>query len=90
MIDDEAFRRKIEDIEIQLHALEFTELRIFSGLAAGQRPGAESSLLKTRGTELQQGITELVLEAVAYAAMPFVRDPWGTLIELTEGLRDLP
>jgi len=81
LIEDDSFRRKIEDVEIQLHALEFTELRIFSGLAAGQRPGAESSLLKTRGTELQQAITELVLEAVAYSAIPFVRDPWARVNE---------
>jgi alkylation response protein AidB-like acyl-CoA dehydrogenase len=76
LIEDGEFRRKIEDIEIQLHALEFTELRLFSKMAAGQRPGAESSMLKTRGTELQQAITELALEAVNYSAMPFVQNPW--------------
>ena len=77
LIDEAEFRRKIEEVEIQLHALEFTELRIFSKLAAGGRPGAESSLLKTRGTELQQAITELAVEAVQYGAMPFVQNPWA-------------
>ncbi len=76
LIDDADFRRKIDEVEIQLHALEFTELRIFSKLATGGRPGAESSLLKTRGTELQQAITELAMEAVQYGAMPFVQAPW--------------
>ena len=77
LIEDADFRRKIEEVEIQLHALEFTELRIFSKLATGGRPGAESSLLKTRGTELQQAITELAMEAVQYGAMPFVQAPWA-------------
>ncbi|NOT41306.1 MAG: pimeloyl-CoA dehydrogenase large subunit [Alphaproteobacteria bacterium] len=77
LLDDASFRRKIEEVEIQLHALEFTELRVFSKLATGGRPGAESSLFKTRGTELQQAITELAVEAVQYSAMPFVQNPWA-------------
>ena len=77
LIDDSEFRRKIEDVEIQLRALEFTEMRFFSKMSTGQRPGAESSLFKTRGTELQQAITELALEAVQYSAMPFVQNPWA-------------
>ena len=43
-------------------ALEFTELRILGALSTGQNVGPESSLLKTRGTELQQQISELWLE----------------------------
>ncbi|HAH11890.1 MAG TPA: pimeloyl-CoA dehydrogenase large subunit [Alphaproteobacteria bacterium] len=74
--EDPDFQRKIADIDVQLSAMEFTELRIFSGLAAGQRPGAESSMLKCRGTELQQAVTELVLEAVGHHALPFVENPW--------------
>ena len=81
LIEDTDFCRKIEDVEIQIHALEFTELRIFSKMAAGQRPGAESSMLKTRATELQQAVTELALEAVTYSAMPFVQDPWARVNE---------
>jgi alkylation response protein AidB-like acyl-CoA dehydrogenase len=81
LIDDADFRRKIEEVEIQLHALEYTELRVFSKLATGGRPGAESSLFKTRGTELQQAITELALEAVQYSSMPFVANPWARVNE---------
>jgi len=81
LIDDLDFRRKIDEVDIQISALEFTELRVFSRLTAGQRPGAESSLFKTRSTELQQAITELALEAVNYAAMPFVQDPWARVNE---------
>jgi alkylation response protein AidB-like acyl-CoA dehydrogenase len=76
LIDDVSFRRKLDEIEVQLHALDFTELRFFSRMSTGQRPGAESSLFKTRGTELQQEISELVVEAIQYSSMPFVQAPW--------------
>lgn len=69
--DDRAFATKLDWIEIQILAMEFTELRILGALAAGQNVGPESSLLKTRGTELQQAVTEVALEASGYYALPF-------------------
>ena len=69
--DDPVFKAKLDWIEIQILAMEFTELRILGALAAGQNVGPESSLLKTRGTELQQAITEVALEATGYYALPF-------------------
>jgi alkylation response protein AidB-like acyl-CoA dehydrogenase len=68
------FSRKLADLEIQITALEFTLLRILSQVARGGAPGAESSLLKVRGTEIQQSITELLLEAGGYYSMPFVAE----------------
>ena len=56
--------RKLSDIEVQLLALEYTELRILGALAAGQNVGPESSMLKTRGTELQQAVTEIATEVI--------------------------
>ncbi|NJN06094.1 MAG: pimeloyl-CoA dehydrogenase large subunit [Rhodobacteraceae bacterium] len=69
--EDAAFKARIDDVEIQILALEFTELRILGALSAGQNVGPESSLLKTRGTELQQALTELATEAVGYYGNPF-------------------
>ncbi len=60
--DDVGFRRRFMGVEVEILALEATELRILSALAAGQNVGPESSLLKTRGTELQQSVSELGLE----------------------------
>ena len=60
--DDVGFRRRVMGVEVEILALEATELRILSALAAGQNVGPESSLLKTRGTELQQSVSELGLE----------------------------
>jgi hypothetical protein len=47
-------------------ALEFTELRVLATVASGGAPGAESSLLKIKGTELQQAIQELRMELAGY------------------------
>ena len=72
LIEDPAFREKIATIEIDLLALESLVLRILSDESAGKGPGPEASFLKIRGTEVQQGITELLFEAVGNYAHPFI------------------
>ena len=71
LIDESGFQKKLAETEIAISAMEFTELRILSQLSAGKNVGPESSLLKCRGTELQQQLTELVLEATGNYAVPF-------------------
>ena len=73
LIEDMGFARKISQLEIDLAALEITELRTLAGEQAGKGPGPESSLLKVKGTEIQQRLTELTLEAVGYYGMPDFR-----------------
>jgi alkylation response protein AidB-like acyl-CoA dehydrogenase len=85
LIDDSSFRARLDDLEIQVSAMEFTELRIFASLSAGQRPGPESSMIKCRNTDLQQMISELSVEAIGYYAMPFVRDTWAKVNEPRPG-----
>ena len=68
--DDADYMRRFHDVEVQILAMEFTELRILGSLAAGQNVGPESSMLKCRGTELQQALTELAVEAIAYYGAP--------------------
>ena len=70
-IEDESFQRKLTEVEIDIHAMEFTELRILSSLSTGKNVGPESSLLKCRGTELQQRLTELTTEALGNYVLPF-------------------
>ncbi|MEO8557790.1 MAG: acyl-CoA dehydrogenase family protein [Rhodospirillales bacterium] len=72
LLQDPSFRDKVADLEVQLQALEFTELRILSAEAGGGAPGPEVSFLKIRGSEIQQRITELVTEAVGYYANPYL------------------
>jgi len=72
LIHDQAFREKIADIEIDLLALESLVLRVLSDESAGKGPGPEASFLKIKGTEVQQGITELLIEAIGNYAHPFI------------------
>jgi alkylation response protein AidB-like acyl-CoA dehydrogenase len=74
LMDDMTFRRKLAETEIKLEALEYAELRMLAAESAGKAPGAEASLLKIRGTEVQQAITELTMEAVGYYANPYVAE----------------
>jgi alkylation response protein AidB-like acyl-CoA dehydrogenase len=64
LLEDPAFRRKLTDVEIDLLALEYTELRMLAAETGGQAPGVEVSMLKIRGTEVQQRLNELELEAM--------------------------
>jgi alkylation response protein AidB-like acyl-CoA dehydrogenase len=72
LIDDAIFAQKIANVEIDLLALEYTELRTLSALSTGQAPGPESSILKIVGTQIIQAIDELYVEAAGYYSMPFV------------------
>ena len=77
LIDDAGFQQRMADIEVELMALEFTELRTLATMAAGGFPGPESSLLKIKGTELQQATQELRMEMAAYyqGVLPTDMDP---------------
>ena len=66
------FLRKIAELEIELKALEYTELRTLAAVSVGKAPGPESSLLKIRGTEIQQRLDELFMEAAGYFSLPYV------------------
>jgi len=74
---DPDFRRKLTEMEIRIEALNATELRIFSAMSSGQPMGPASSMLKLTGSEAQQALTELTLEAVGAYALPFVADTWA-------------
>lgn len=76
-IDDPLFQKRLSDIEIELMALEFTDLRVLASVAAGGAPGAESSLLKIKGTEIQQSIQGLYMDLAGYyqGVLPTDLDP---------------
>jgi alkylation response protein AidB-like acyl-CoA dehydrogenase len=73
LLKDPFFKRKVAELEIDLTALEYTELRTLASESAGKGPGPESSLLKIKGTEIQQRITELALEAAGHYGAPYFR-----------------
>src|SRR5260221_359142 len=72
LLSDAFFRRKVAELEIDLTALEFTELRTLAGESSGEGPGPESSILKIKGAEIQQRLTELALEAAGHYGAPYL------------------
>ncbi len=71
LIDDALFAAKLAALEIELIALEVTVLRVISQEARRKAPGPEASVLKVKGTEVQQRLTELMVEAAGPLALPF-------------------
>jgi len=71
LLQDPVFAAKVAALEIELLALEMTVLRVVSSENAGKGPGPEASLLKIKGTQIQQMLTELMVEAVGPYAQPF-------------------
>ena len=71
LIEDSRFAEKLAGIEIELMALEYTTLRFIARTDAGDEPGPEVSLLKIRGSEVQQAITEATMAALGYHALPY-------------------
>jgi len=69
LLEDPLFAAKVADLEIELMALEMTVLRVLA--QANKAPGPEASVLKVRGTEVQQRLTELMVEAAGPMALPF-------------------
>ncbi|MEP9321250.1 acyl-CoA dehydrogenase family protein [Pseudomonas sp. LABIM340] len=74
LIDDPLFRAQIADLEVQLMAAEMSNLRILAAAREGGGSGAESSILKVRGTEIRQAITHLLRKAVGPYALPFLEE----------------
>jgi alkylation response protein AidB-like acyl-CoA dehydrogenase len=70
--EDVRFRDRVSRLEVELMALEITNLRFLDQMRrTGQPPGADVSMLKIRGTEIQQSLTELMMQAVGPLAQPF-------------------
>ena len=68
LAEDASFTHRLSKVEVDLAALEITNLRMISGLRAGSGPGPESSTLKITGTTIEQALNELGVEALAYYA----------------------
>ncbi|HPN78154.1 MAG: acyl-CoA dehydrogenase family protein [Dokdonella sp.] len=64
LIEDAVFATRIAQVELELKALEITTLRVIFAEAQNHAPGPEASILKIRGTEIMQRITELQVEAL--------------------------
>ncbi|MEQ8589583.1 MAG: acyl-CoA dehydrogenase family protein [Roseitalea porphyridii] len=74
LIENPVFAAKVAQVEIDLMAMATTNLRTLAAAAAGQAPGAESSMLKIKGTVIRQQINHLARQAVGPYAAPFVSE----------------
>ncbi|EOH6077654.1 acyl-CoA dehydrogenase family protein [Burkholderia cenocepacia] len=74
LADDPFFAARLARVEIELENMRTTNLRVLAAVAGGGVPGAESSMLKIRGTQIRQEITALMRRAMGPYAQPFVDD----------------
>ena len=72
-IADPVFRMKLAAVEVELKALEMTQMRVIAAAQKAEKgkPNPMSSVLKIKGSELQQATTELLMDVVGPYALPF-------------------
>lgn len=77
LMDEPHFREKVAAVEVELKALEMTQLRVVADERKRERgkPNPASSILKIKGSELQQATTELLMDVVGPYVLPY--DPHG-------------
>ncbi len=87
MMEDPRFRAKISQIEIELKALEMTQMRVVAaeGKRRDNKPDPASSILKIKGSEIQQQITDLLMEVVGPFALPFADEDAPGSNEIPDG-----
>ncbi len=73
LIDDQRFRDRIAQVELELMALEITHLRVLAADQEKRGPGPEASILKIKGSEIQQTLAELMMQALGHYALPWQR-----------------
>jgi alkylation response protein AidB-like acyl-CoA dehydrogenase len=73
-IEDPFFRAKLAEVEVELKALEMTQMRVISSPRTSGKPDPASSVLKIKGSEIQQATTDLLMEVVGPYALPY-QDP---------------
>ena len=66
-----AWREKMAALEMEIDAVEMNEMMFYSSLKTGDAPGNMASVVKMRGTEVGQKVTELAVEAVGWYGTPF-------------------
>jgi alkylation response protein AidB-like acyl-CoA dehydrogenase len=71
LIEDHSFAERLAEAEIAIQGLEMIELQVLSDLSRGRNPGAVSSLMKIRGSEMLQAIDHLGVEALGWYAAPY-------------------
>ena len=74
LLQDPLFATRLAKLEIDLENMKTTNLRVIAAVAGGGVPGAESSMLKIRGTEIRQEMLSLMRRAMGPYALPFIEE----------------
>jgi alkylation response protein AidB-like acyl-CoA dehydrogenase len=82
LLENTAFRTKIARLEVKLEALRIQNYRALAGAQLGHAPGPESSILKIRGSEIQQQCFELAMEVMGQNGLSWFND--GDLVSPLE------
>lgn len=89
LLEDVRFRDRIANVYLELQALEITNLRVISSQSK-KAPGPEASLLKIKGSEIQQLITELQMQALGSYALPHIPEALDSSWRPEEGFAYVP
>jgi alkylation response protein AidB-like acyl-CoA dehydrogenase len=74
LFDDPCFRAKIAKLEMRIESLRMVIYKTLAGAELGKAPGPESSILKIRGSELQQQVGELTMEAMGMNSLTWFNE----------------
>ncbi|MCW8279226.1 acyl-CoA dehydrogenase family protein [Pseudomonas sp. PCH199] len=74
LLEDPLLRVQIAEVEMQLMAIEMSTLRILAAVQGGGVPGAQSSILKIKGSEIRQAISHLMRKVLGVHALPFAEE----------------
>lgn len=85
LLDQPQWRGKIARMEVELEALRMANYRAIAGAQLGRAPGPESSILKLRGTEINQQLYELAMEVMGHDALSWYDDS-GVLPGMEQGI----
>jgi len=72
LLEDPLFAARIANVEIDLEAMKTTNLRVVAAADSNAAPGAESSMLKIKGTVIRQEINDLMRRALGPDALPYI------------------
>jgi hypothetical protein len=86
LMEDVRFRDRLSRVEIELMALEITNMRFLDEMRRTGNIGPEVSMLKIRGTEIQQALTELTMQVAGPLAHPFKPVDYDGFDQLTAAL----
>ncbi len=74
LIEHSLIRTKIASIEIRLEALRMANYRALASAKLGHAPGPESSILKLRGTEIQQACMDLLMQLMGHNSLSWMNE----------------